>query len=328
MKFILPLITTLLVFSHPQALSQSKTKAFNQAEELGIVSWYRDYEQALAQSKKQHKPVLILFQEVPGCATCRNYGHNVLSHPLLTEAIENEFIPLAIYNNKGGADRAVLSKYNEPTWNNPVVRIVNENGENLIPRIAGNYSALGLYEGMIKALKKEQITPPAYLEILGQELVLRPDNTKEAVYSMYCFWSGEKQLGALQGVVNTEAGFSGGREVVRVTYNKDKLSKETLDRYAQRNSIRPLKAKTNFVAASKDEDYYLNRSAYRYIPLSDIQRTKINSLLGQGLDASYLLSPSQEQWLDLLKQNKVPKVNRLGSSFRTGFLELKRTTAL
>ena len=34
--------------------------------ELGKVKWGRDYELALAASAKSQKPVLILFQEVPG----------------------------------------------------------------------------------------------------------------------------------------------------------------------------------------------------------------------------------------------------------------------
>ena len=71
-------------------------------EELGKVNWIRDYDQALEQSKTQDKPVFILFQEVPGCSTCKNYGNNVLSHPFIVEAIEDNFIPLVIYNNKGG----------------------------------------------------------------------------------------------------------------------------------------------------------------------------------------------------------------------------------
>ena len=56
--------------------------------ELGTVNWLRDFDQAIAESQKQQKPVFILFQEVPGCATCQNYGSNVLSHPLIAEAIE------------------------------------------------------------------------------------------------------------------------------------------------------------------------------------------------------------------------------------------------
>ena len=136
--------------SLPYSFSQTRTEAFNQNVELGAISWYRDYDEALAASKAQHKPVLILFQEVPGCATCRNYGNKVLSHPLLSEAIENEFIPLAIFNNKGGKDAAVLKKYREPSWNNPVVRIVNASGENLVNRILG---IIQLW-GCIKECKK------------------------------------------------------------------------------------------------------------------------------------------------------------------------------
>lgn len=307
-------------------MGQTRTNAFAQSEELGAISWYRDYDQALAASKKEYKPVLILFQEVPGCATCRNYGNNVLSHPLLTEAIENEFIPLAIYNNKQGKDRQILNKYNEPSWNNPVVRIVDENGVDLVPRLARNYSALGLFEAMTKALKSEQITPPPYLEIVGEELKLRPDNTKEAVYSMYCFWTGEKQLGSLQGVVQTEAGFAGGREVVRVTYNKDEISKSSIDRFAQRNSIRPIEGDANFRAAISDEDYYLNRSVYKYLPLSRVQRTKVNSLLGSGQDPTEVLSPSQLDWLSAIKNGQLAKQTRFDQGFKPTFLELKEQT--
>jgi len=64
------------------------------------VHWYRDYDKALVVAAKEDKDVLLLFQEVPGCSTCRNYGHNVLSHPLMVEAIESLFVPLAIFNNK------------------------------------------------------------------------------------------------------------------------------------------------------------------------------------------------------------------------------------
>ena len=79
--------------------------------ELGQVNWLRDFDSAIKQAKNQDKPIFILFQEVPGCATCRNYGQNVLSHPLIVEAIESLFVPLAIYNNKRGKDAEVLRYY-------------------------------------------------------------------------------------------------------------------------------------------------------------------------------------------------------------------------
>ena len=95
----------LFFFGSVSTLIAQRTSLEKQSEELGKVQWYRDYDEALSIAKQEDKNVLILFQEVPGCATCRNYGHNVLSHPLMVEAIENLFVPLAIFNNKGGITR-------------------------------------------------------------------------------------------------------------------------------------------------------------------------------------------------------------------------------
>ena len=38
----------------------------SQPEELGRVSWRRDFDAALAEAREASKPVLLLFQEVPG----------------------------------------------------------------------------------------------------------------------------------------------------------------------------------------------------------------------------------------------------------------------
>ena len=36
------------------------------AKELGKVHWWRDYAAAKAEAKKKKKPLLVLFDEVPG----------------------------------------------------------------------------------------------------------------------------------------------------------------------------------------------------------------------------------------------------------------------
>ena len=117
---------------------------------------YRDYDKALAVASKEGKDVLLLFQEVSGCSTCRNYGHNVLSHPLMVEAIESLFVPLAIFNNKGGKDKKVFDQYVEPSWNNPVERIVDQQGKDVVKRIGNDYSALTLCKRMIASLLKSK----------------------------------------------------------------------------------------------------------------------------------------------------------------------------
>lgn len=295
-------------------LGQERTDASNQDVELGKVSWYRDYDAATALSKKENKPVLILFQEIPGCATCRNYGKNVLSNPLLVEAIEDLFIPLVIHNNKGGKDRQILNQFNEPSWNNPVVRIVDATGTNLTPRVARNYSAKGLYQAMTRALNTTYKEIPEYMVLLGKELS-GVSNTKEKYYSMYCFWTGEKKLGSTAGVLNTEAGFMNGREVVKVTYDAKEVAVKELDTYAKRNKFTPVDFSASYRPATSDEDYYLRHTDYKYLPLSNLQKTKINSALGNRQNPSIYLSPRQLKWLQDLKTNNAKSEILFNQSF-------------
>jgi hypothetical protein len=79
-----------------------------------------------------------------------------LSSPVIIKTIETHFIPLAIFNNKPGKDNAILKRYGEPSWNNPVVRIVDAKGENLIWRIAGDYSKSRVAQEMLGVLEKQQ----------------------------------------------------------------------------------------------------------------------------------------------------------------------------
>ena len=41
--------------------AQKRTLPEKQAQELGKVAWYRDFDQAISLSKKQNKPVFMLF---------------------------------------------------------------------------------------------------------------------------------------------------------------------------------------------------------------------------------------------------------------------------
>ncbi len=276
----------------------AETVTSNKHVELGTVNWLRDYDAALAAANKSGKNVLILFQEVPGCSTCRNYGHDVLSDPLLVEAIENSFVPLAIFNNEGGKDRVVLNKYKEPSWNNPVVRIVDEKGDNVVPRVAGNYSAYGLFQAMKQSFVKRGEQLPAYLQLHGQELEARKMNSvADTHFKMYCFWSGERHLGGVEGVLSTRSGFMGGHEVVKVKYDKRKISLEKLQEHARSGSCSAIEDNGKYRASSKDIHYYLLNSDYRYVPLSELQKTKINAALGKGeaQKGFNMLSPKQQK---------------------------------
>jgi len=303
------------------------TKIKNKHVELGDVTWERDFEKGLAQSKAVDKPVFLLFQEVPGCSTCRNYGSNVLTHPQIVEAIETLFVPVAIFNNKGGKDAAVLKMYNEPSWNNPVVRIVDADKENIINRVSGNYSALGIVHAMVFALQKEEKEIPTYLSLLKQSLEAEASGTETATFSMYCFWTGEKKLGNVDGVLETQPGFMNGSEVVEVKYNPVLISYEELVNEAKQASCashvftenneqtetakkvvgKNGASKKSRFRMDREPKYYLSKSVYRFIPMTQFQATKVNVKIGNQQSPDEYLSPRQLELLNFIKKNPKKK---------------------
>lgn len=302
--------------------AQNRTTAKDQTEELGTVSWFRNYEEALDSAQKQNKAVLILFQEIPGCSTCRNYGHNVLSHPLMTEAIENLFVPLVIHNNKQGEDRTILTKYGEPSWNNPVVRIVDAKGKDVVKRLSADYSAKGLYNRMIQALNAQKKPIPEFMKLLGKELHASTDlgTQKTAYFKMYCFWTGEKQLAKAQGVVNTEPGFIGYNEVVKVTYDASVTNESELAKYAQQHSCSSIEDNGSYRISQKDESFYLKQTNYQFLPLTEVQKININSALGSRQNAEKYLSPTQLKWLKELNSARNSRQEVLfNQEFRTAW---------
>lgn len=271
--------------------------------ELGMVVWERDYNVALSKSAEKDKPVFILFQEVPGCSTCSNYGKEVMSHPLIVEAIETYFIPLCIYNNKKEKDAEVLNLYGEPSWNNPVVRIVDEKGKNLIKRVSGNYSRQAVVSAMIDGLQIAGINVPGYLEILHAEWGTA--YTEELILGMYCFWSGEKAMATISGIRETEAGFMGGKEVVRVRFDPLYISEKNLLSRARNkncadvvfadfeNELNIPTIQPSTFRKDPETKYYLYHSPYRSVPMTPLQALRINYILSEGGSPDYLLSSRQ-----------------------------------
>ena len=192
-----------------------------QPEEAGKVTWMRDLDTALAASGKSGKPVFALFQEIPGCAGCKQFGREVLSHPLVVAGIESEFTPLLIHNNQPGKDAEVLKRFGEPAWNFQVVRFLDARGADLLPRKDRVWETGSLAERMMAALQKAQRPVPAWLRLLASE---HSPRLQQVALAMGCFWTGEMQLGQIEGVVTTEAGFIGGREVALVKYDPAVLS--------------------------------------------------------------------------------------------------------
>ncbi|MFN0175212.1 MAG: VPGUxxT family thioredoxin-like (seleno)protein, type 2 [Saprospiraceae bacterium] len=295
--------------SHPSPIHQSPVNQspihqspINQPVELGKVHWLRDLDAGRAESQKSGKPILLLFQEVPGCSNCTRYGNTTLSQPLIVEVIETFFVPVCIFNNKGGKDAEALRIFGEPAWNNPVVRIVRADNQDIVLRMPNFNSPLQLVNGMRRALDLTGVTVPRYLELFEEELSARENGLETATFSMYCFWTGEGTFGAIPGVIETEPGFQDVKEVVKVQFNPAVTSRANLEKQTQPKNISSC-AHNNGFRSDREPKYYLAQTDYRFIPMTSLQACRANSLVGQRKSPDELLSPRQLELLKKVQEN-------------------------
>ncbi len=292
--------------------------------ELGQVAWLRDYAAAVQLARKEGKPIFILFQEVPGCLNCQRFGREVMSNPLIVDVIEQEFVPLCIFNNKSGADAATLRKFKEPAWNNPVVRIINPQGQDIVKRMA-QFHPQEIVNGIKEALALSNHETPEYFTLLHQQINAQYGQTEEAVFPMYCFWSGELKLGQVEGVYNTTPGFMNGREVVKVAFDKEKISFRELVQKAksieaiegayvqgeqQRSQAEEVLGKQAVRSrgdfrTDREPKYYMSHTLYKHIPMLPTQRIQVNRAIYQQRDPRAYLSPSQIELYQTIKTKKI-----------------------
>ncbi len=291
--------------------------------EVGPVDWGRDYDRALADSRRSGKPVFAFFQEVPGCAGCKQFGSEVMSHPLIVAAVENAFVPLLIYNNRPGRDAELLRSYNEPSWNYQVVRFLNAEGADLIPRKDKVWTVDALVPRMIASLEAAGREVPAYLRAARSD---RGKDVATAAFSQHCFWTGEFKFGRIPGVLTTEAGWFDGREVTRVRYQPEVLPlgellkaavkldaadgvylEDAADRgEAGALNLLPVGALDDSYRTARDSDQkkQIERRAFSRMALTPIQRTKVNAFapvdIGQAL--SWLTPEQQREYRELSRR--------------------------
>lgn len=89
-----------------------------------------------------------------------------------------------------------------------------------------------------------------------------PAKTEKAVFSMYCYWTGEATVGQVPGVVRTRIGSLGGNEVVEVEYDPARTDVGRLTQaLKRRNSFYALLAPDREAAAQ----------ASRLVPAGDVE---------------------------------------------------------
>jgi hypothetical protein len=171
-RYFLCLLSVLSCTLLHTSLSSAKQTPPDNPVEIGLVRWQRDFPAALAETGRSGKPVFLLFQEVPGCIGCRTFGSEVLSHPLLVEAIEDNFTPVLYTTTAAGMDAELLERFGEPAWNFQVIRFLDRDGEDIIPRRDGVWTIGETAGRMAATLAKAARPVPLYL----QNLILEEDS--------------------------------------------------------------------------------------------------------------------------------------------------------
>lgn len=270
------------------ALSEAAPYATENPAELGLVHWRRGLQSAQAEARRTGKPLLVLFDEVPGCSTVKGFGRVALSHPLLADAAETLFVPLLVSNNEEGADRDVLLQLGERPWDNPVVRFLSADGRPVGSRLYGDWTAAGLAEHMVEALGADA---PAWLVLVAEEERATAAGTVTETYGAWCFWQGEAALGAVPGVVGTRTGWIGGHEAVELVIDPSRL-----DRSALRKAVDALGAKAlqgEFRPSPDDDGHALRGTPWSTVPMTEAQAARVNATVAAGGDPTPWLSPRQ-----------------------------------
>lgn len=102
----------------------------------------------------------------------------------MAEAIESSFVPLCIYNNKTGVDATVLKSFKEPSWNNPVTRIIAANRRDVVPRNGNGWSVAAVMSQAVEALKKRGKTVPPWMAVFATESIGHARGVETAIFGM------------------------------------------------------------------------------------------------------------------------------------------------
>jgi hypothetical protein len=276
--------------------------------EMGRIDWIRDYDEAVSLSRESGKPIMLLFQETPGCDVCEWFGCGPLSYPLIVDAAENEFIPCAISNNiPNGKDRETLERFDEPASNAPVVRFVDGAGLDLIPRKHGVFSIGELIHRMMNALEESGRPVPQYLSWAAYEANVK---TIESIsFEVDCYCGKDHLFQPLDGILYVGMGSVGRSESIHVIFDPSVISLEALMGHVKEKSIyfqrvyvrsdeqEEVAERVNAVPVIRMDDPTMTfreqsdrislRKEYFYLPLTSLQAVKIGLELSLAVCRTY-----------------------------------------
>lgn len=176
---------------------------------------------------------------------------------------------------------------------NPLLRVLAPDGITLSrAQLANANTGAGLAE-MVRLLEAAHRPVPHYLQLVCDEYSGRP--TETARFAVGCYWEGERELGKLHGVVASRTGTIGKDEVVELKFDPKVVDATALAERAKHMScFRGVPSAQAAIAEDPEQQHTLaNHPEFSDIPMTPLQRTKVNAALWDHQDLTQFLSPRQ-----------------------------------
>jgi hypothetical protein len=180
---------------------------------------------------------------------------------------------------------------------NPLLRILSPDGITLSrQQFANPNTGAGLSE-MVRLLETAHRPVPRYLQMVCDEYSGRP--TETARFSVGCYWEGERVLGKLHGVVASRTGTIGKDEVVELKFDPKIVNPAALtERAKHMTCFRGIPSTQAALAEDPEQQHTLaNHPEFAHIPMTPLQRTKVNAAVWDHQDITQFLSPKQLKML-------------------------------
>lgn len=101
------------------------------------------------------------------------------------EAVETLFTPLCVYNNTSGdRDDETREAYQERSWNNPVVRVVDRRRNDLTKGLTRRWTVAGIADLMARACLADEREVPAWLSLLATTSDVPKNVVETAIFGM------------------------------------------------------------------------------------------------------------------------------------------------
>ncbi len=297
-----------LLLAAAAVVTAAVASRFSPATESGTVRWHRDLDAARAQAASTGRPMMLLNWDMNADGRDGSW-RGPLSHPIVVDAANHEFVPVRVAGSSSSAHVPA------PPGS---IRFLAADGRDLNPARATAPvdeapSTARLLTMMDRALVAAGRPVPEYLRLVAGEY--DPPARETATFAVTCYWKGEKELGALDGVVATRTGMLDGEEVVEVDFNPNVLgfrslatSARAMACYRKVYARSPGQAQAAAGGAGADvassaepvytagnqQQYHLwLRKAWHLVPLTQLQATKVNAALLRQESPDRYLSPSQ-----------------------------------